>query len=198
MSDFWNSRFGQEEYIYGTEPNSFFKNELARLSPGKILLPAEGEGRNGVHAARSGWEVMAFDPSIEGKKKAHRLAEKYDVNIDYKISSYQDFYADESTYQVIALIFAHMPSELRKYFHSKLVTWLSTGGRIILEAFHKSQLGLNSGGPKDLDMLFDLDDLHHDFQNLKIIHSEIKTINLAEGNYHIGKANVVRFVAEKI
>jgi len=29
--------------------------------PGKVLFPAEGEGRNAVHAAMLGWEVHAFD-----------------------------------------------------------------------------------------------------------------------------------------
>jgi hypothetical protein len=48
MKEFWNERYANEEYAYGEEPNEFFKQELARLQPGRILLPADGEGRNGV------------------------------------------------------------------------------------------------------------------------------------------------------
>ena len=43
MKEFWDQRFSSEEYIYGTEPNEFFRQELLKLAPGRILLPAEGE-----------------------------------------------------------------------------------------------------------------------------------------------------------
>lgn len=48
---------------YGTEPNAFFKAQLDQLTPGRLLLPAEGEGRNAVYAAKKGWEVAAFAPN---------------------------------------------------------------------------------------------------------------------------------------
>ncbi|MDA0985112.1 MAG: hypothetical protein O3C56_04825 [Bacteroidetes bacterium] len=54
MKDFWNERYASTEYVYGKEPNQYFKQILCSLSPGKILLPAEGEGRNAVYAASLG------------------------------------------------------------------------------------------------------------------------------------------------
>jgi len=66
----WNHRYADSECIYGTKPNDFFKQELDILVPGKILLPAEGEGRNAVYAAEKGWIVSAFDQSDESRKKA--------------------------------------------------------------------------------------------------------------------------------
>ena len=32
------------------------------------LLPADGEGRNGVSAGKQGWRVTSFDLSKEGKR----------------------------------------------------------------------------------------------------------------------------------
>ena len=61
MKEFWNERYSQEAYAYGTEPNAFFKSRIDQLSPGKLLLPAEGEGRNAVYAATKGFEVSAYD-----------------------------------------------------------------------------------------------------------------------------------------
>ena len=55
MKEFWNERYSQEAYAYGTEPNAFFKSRIDQLSPGKLLLPAEGEGRNAVYAATKGF-----------------------------------------------------------------------------------------------------------------------------------------------
>lgn len=198
MSDFWDSRFGDTEYVYGKQPNVFFAEQTSGLKPGKLLLPAEGEGRNAVFAAGLGWDVDAFDSSIEGRKKAMLLAEEMGVQLEYAISSYQTYEPEEQEYDLIALIYAHMPSELRKEFHKKIQNWLAPGGRIIIEVFHKSQLGNSSGGPKDLDLLYDLSDLNNDFKGMEIIQSEVVTDHLAEGNYHKGQARLVRFVARKL
>lgn len=44
----WNERFSGEEYVYGTEPNDFLKENKALFevpaSPQKILCVGEGEG----------------------------------------------------------------------------------------------------------------------------------------------------------
>ena len=86
MKDFWNQRYAEEEYAYGTEPNAFFKAQLDQRTPGRLLLPAEGEGRNAVYAAKKGWEVVAFDQSDAGQKKALKLAKetlvKFRLNLD--------------------------------------------------------------------------------------------------------------------
>ncbi|MBX0331880.1 hypothetical protein K3G39_01370 [Pontibacter sp. HSC-14F20] len=63
MQQFWKERYRQQEMVYGSEPNVFFKEQLQGLAPGKILLPAAGEGRNAVYAASQGWDVLAFDYS---------------------------------------------------------------------------------------------------------------------------------------
>lgn len=195
MSDFWNSRYSKEEYAYGTQPNSFFAEKISTWKPGRILLPADGEGRNGVYAALQGWKVDAFDASEEGRKKALKLAAFQVVEINYAISTYQNYEPGIRDYDVIALIYTHMPGDLRRAFHRKIQGWLKPGGAIILEAFDKSQLGNDSGGPKDLDMLYDLNDLQDDFKLMDIILSESVITNLEEGSYHRGKASVVRFVA---
>ena len=59
--DRWNERYSKEEFAYGEEPNQYLKEQLEKLAVGKILFAAEGEGRNGVYAAKLGWNVFAFD-----------------------------------------------------------------------------------------------------------------------------------------
>ena len=66
MKDFWDTRYSEETYAYGTAPNIFFSTTFKNLNPGKALFPAEGEGRNAVFAASCGWEVVAFDQSEVG------------------------------------------------------------------------------------------------------------------------------------
>ena len=77
----WNDRYSKEEFAYGEEPNNYLKEQLTKLTVGRILFPAEGEGRNAVYAAKLGWTVSAFDISNEGKLKTLKLAEKNNVMI---------------------------------------------------------------------------------------------------------------------
>ena len=61
MNEFWNQRYAEKEWVYGQNPNLYFKKFIDSTKPGTLLLPADGEGRNSVYAATKGWEVDAFD-----------------------------------------------------------------------------------------------------------------------------------------
>ena len=198
-SNFWDERYSFEEYVYGTEPNQFFREQIDKISiPGKLLLPGEGEGRNAVYAARSGWQVDAFDQSKTAKEKALRLAEKYKVNINYSVTDLNNFSADTNNYKAAAVIFVHLPPVERVELHKKLISSLSKGGIIILELFSKNQLGKESGGPQDMAMLSSVEEIHEDFKKLKIILLEERNLYLNEGDKHSGEASVVRFVGLKL
>lgn len=195
MKDFWDKRYSGSEYVYGEAPNVFFEEAISRLPPGKILLAGEGEGRNAVFAARKGWQVDAFDQSSVGREKAMRLAEKAGVQINYELANAPDFKPEGNKYFVIGLIFFHLPPKERKAFHRQCVRALAPGGRIILEAFHKDQMLRSSGGPKNEELLYSLEELYADFQGMEwdIIRKE--TVFLKEGPHHRGEADVVRMVA---
>ena len=194
---FWDDRYSSGNYIYGTQPNRFFKEKIDQLEPGRLLLPAEGEGRNAIYAAREGWQVDAFDISEKGRKKALELAKRNHVTINYSISKYDDYEIKKDFYDGIALVYAHLHKSRRRGVHHKLVAGLKPGGHLILEAFSKEQLGNNSGGPKDLEMLYDLDDLLEDFVELKIKHADEIELELEEGKHHEGTANIIRLLAQK-
>ncbi|MBI1182891.1 methyltransferase domain-containing protein [bacterium] len=197
MSDFWNERYKQANYIYGENPNEFLKEQLALLPAGSILFPADGEGRNSVYAATQGWQSIAFDASTEGRKKALQLAEKKQVVVDYQIDTLDDFDFGSARFDVVSFIFVHMPPELRTRVHRKAAEALKPGGKIILEAFSKKQMTKESGGPKNIEWLSSVEELQHDFDGLTIdLLHETDTV-LDEGVYHAGKASVVRLVATK-
>lgn len=200
--NFWNERFGGEEYIYGDEPNVYLKEKLAGLPIGKILFPAEGEGRNSVFSAILGWDVYAFDQSESGKRKALQLAKKKGVEIVYKISTLKDYQPEENQYDAMALIYAHLPSSVRRKFHQKLSKSLKPGGYLILEGFSKKhgkfqKLNPTAGGPKDMDMLYDLDEIKLDFPDFDFLEANEVQTQLEEGNYHLGDAMVVRIFGRK-
>jgi len=202
MKTFWDERFASKEYVYGIEPNQFFKEQIAKIQPGNLLLPAEGEGRNGVFAAKLGWQVAAFDQSVEGKKKAIKLATKNKVQIDYKTAELSEIDYELASFDCIGLIYAHFPADVRSEYHQKLDKYLRKGGILILEGFSKKHLEINShkqkiSGPKDIAMLFSLSAIKNDFPNYEIILLEEKVIQLNESQTHNDKSALVRFVGKK-
>ncbi len=198
-SNFWDERFSVEGYVYGTEPNKFFKEQLMKINPvGRLLLPAEGEGRNAVFAAKLGWNVDAFDQSKVARQKAINLSNGNKVKINYFITQLEDFIPQKNYYDCAAIIFVHVPSESRSIFYKKIIESLKPKGKIIIELFSKNQLGKNSGGPQDTNMLASVEDIRNDFNEIKIELLTEENIYLEEGEKHSGEASVIRLVGKKI
>ncbi len=198
----WDERYKEEQFAYGKEPNLFFKAWLGKYTPGAILMPAEGEGRNGVYAAEQGWQVTAFDQSVEGRAKALLLAKERSVSIEYVVGDLEVLDFDKERFDAIGLIYAHVDGDKKAAFHKKLDTCLKPGGVVIFEAFSKTHVQYNSadpkvGGPKDVDMLYSLDDITTGFGNYEVLLLEESEVVLNEGVYHNGKGAVVRFVGRK-
>lgn len=202
MKEFWDQRYSQKEYAYGETPNEYFRNQITALTPGKMLLPADGEGRNGVFAATLGWEVDAFDISTEGKRKAELLADKHKVSIHYVIGACGELAYPENSFDAIALIYMHLPPSIMSGCHRQLVEYLKPGGVIIFEGYSKKHIEYQRtnpavGGPRDVDMLFDIAQIKRDFPSISFITLIEEEIDLQEGQYHEGKAMVIRFTGKK-
>ena len=197
MNNFWDERYLEKEYAYGKDANVFLKMELDNISVGRILFPCEGEGRNAVYAAQKGWVVDAFDTSIEGFKKATELAKEKRVSISYKVADALTVDYPIETFDAVVLIYSHFPDTIREQVHHKIIRWLKPNGVVILEAFNPKQLNNNSGGPKDLSLLYTEEMLANDFKSLTTLQFSTEVISLNEGKYHQGKADVIRLVGKK-
>jgi hypothetical protein len=99
---------------------------------------------------------------------------------------------------MVALIYAHFPETIRKSVHERIVSWLKPGGLVVMEAFNPHQLNNTSGGPKDLSMLYTKEIMADDFKELIIQQLNTETIELNEGKYHTGKAEIIRFIGKKL
>jgi SAM-dependent methyltransferase len=202
MNQKWDERYKDQEFAYGKDPNLFFKEWLSKFKPGSILMPADGEGRNGVFAAQLGWKVTSFDLSIEGQSKALQLAKENHVAIEYIVGDLEQLTFEREAFDVIGLVYAHFSGDKKSIFHKQLNNYLKPGGIIIFEAFSKKHIHFNKldpkvGGPKDVDMLYDKAEIIADFKNYEILMLEEEEILLNEGKYHIGKGSVIRFVGRR-
>lgn len=202
MKDRWNERYGAPEFAYGKEPNRFFKEQLDALVPGKLLLPAEGEGRNAVYAATQGWQVTALDISEKGKEKAQALAAAHNVRIDYTVCNMAETRLPAAQYDAAALIYAHFPAHIKSTCNQAVAQSIKPGGTVIFEAFSKAHLPLReqnpaAGGPPNLEMLYSTEEVQRDFAGFELLLLEQVEVELSEGLYHNGLSSVIRCVARK-
>lgn len=196
MKEEWDLRYDREEYCYGLEPNAFFRESIAGLKAGKMLLPADGEGRNSVYAAKLGWKVHAFDYSSVAKTKALKLAKNNGVIVAYETISAEDF-EPKGKYDAIVLVFTHFPEPVRDTFLPKLGDMLHSGGKIIAEVYSKKQLANGTGGPKAEHMLYSKEQFLSYFPDLKIELAEEWKGHIEEGDLHSGISDTLRFVLRK-
>lgn len=198
MNQFWDERYAPERYYYGKEPNEFLKFCVDSNTPGRILLPGDGEGRNSVYAASKGWEVYSFDQSAMGRKKALQLAAEKGVSINYDVCDLDDYTLDENAYDMIALIYVHLFPGQRILSHKRFIDALKPDGKLVMEVFSKKQFGKSSGGPKQMDLLYDVDELKVDFALLDISRAEEMTVFKDEDSVgHHGEAEIIRFIGTK-
>lgn len=196
-NEFWDNRYEAHKSVYGNEPNGFFRSFIDNHKPGTLLLPAEGEGRNAIYAASKGWEVDAFDFSNVAQKKALQRAEEKKVKINYRLLDIENYTARKQ-YNAVGLIYVHLEPALRKKFHIEISKSLVGTGYLIFEAFAKEQINNTSGGPKVETLLYDAPTICRDFQHLHILSCGQKELDLKEGDFHNGKADVLQLIGQKI
>lgn len=197
LQQFWDVRFASPEFIYGKEPNEFFKSVIDTLTPGKLLVPGAGEGRDGVYAATKGWDVHCIDQSCEGRNKANALAQEKNVHIAFDVQDIEEANIEEASMDAIASVFFHLPSQVRGRFLYNAIKWLKPSGLLIIQSFTPRQLERTSGGPRDLDMLMEPTEIEQYSEWLIIERSIEKETELQEGDYHRGIANVTEIIARK-
>jgi len=83
---------------------------------------------------------------------------------------------------------------------AKSIEALKEGGIFIAELFSESQITFHSGGPRNVGLLYDINDISDvlKFLPCHILKLSQEVIVLHEGEKHIGRASVIRLIARKV
>ena len=194
----WDERYAAEGWAFGSEPNDFLR-EHAHLLPiaGRVLCLAEGEGRNAVHLAALGHDVLGVDLSGVGLAKARGLAAERGGRIATELADLATFPIAPESFDAIVSIFAHVPPAVRRELHPRVVAGLKPGGVLLLEAYRPEQLGRGNGGPTDVGKLMSLAMLRDELAGLELEIAREVEREVIEGRYHGGMSAVVQVVARK-
>ena len=195
--DFWDQRFRESGYAYGTEPNDFLRASVAKLPPGDALCLAEGGGRNAVHLALKGHRVTAQDLSPVGLEKAQQLAQDQGVNLTCVRGDLREFKPEPESVDLVVAIWMHLEPELRALVHRSAVRALRPGGHLILEAYTPEQLRHGTGGPPNPELLITAQQLQNELHGLTWLELQETERRIEEGPLHQGQSAVVQAFGQK-
>lgn len=200
MQAFWNAKFYTKDFIYGEAPNNFVKENIELLvNTKKVMCLGEGEGRNAIYLADKGMEVEALDISDIALKKLRRRAKESYLFIKTRHTLFE-YWQPDTHYDAVVCTYLHLPKHNQKMLFEKALMALNTNGYFIAELFSESQIHFSSGGPKNIALLYDLNDILDIVKTLpcKIIKLAQEVIVLNEGDKHVGRASVIRIILQKL
>ena len=157
----WDKYYDIEEFLFGTEPIRFLKENINLLPKGKALDLAMGEGRNGVYLATQGFDVLGLDISPLGLNKAHKLAEQHNVKIETQVVDLEGYQLEKNAYDLILGTY-YMQRDL----FDRAKEALKPGGMILIETYNIDYLRYASFSKK---YLLEHNELLKIFKEFKII-----------------------------
>lgn len=193
----WDERYSQYDFVYGKNPNQYFKSVIDKLEPGKLFMPGDGDGRNSIYAAKQNWKVTSVDFSSVAVDKAKQIAEQENVNLEIINADLSNYDYPQNYFDAVGVVFLHMQSPEKEVIHSSIANSIKPGGAIILEVFSNNQLQHGSGGPRNKNALYSLEEIGEYYKDFDLIELDEKIIELNESQHHQGQASVVRLYGIK-
>ena len=155
----WDLRYDRAELVWTAEPNRFLVEEAAGLAPGRALDLACGEGRNAVWLAQRGWRVTGVDFSSVGIRKAHELAARQGVEVEWAVADLTAYVPERSAFDLVIMLYLHLPPEQRQAVLRSAASALGPNGTLLVVGHDTTNLTQGVGGPQDAGVLFTPDDV---------------------------------------
>ena len=195
----WNRRFAGDDYHFGTQPNTWLREQAGVWTAGqRVLCVADGEGRNSVWLAGQGLRVDAFDVAQAGVSKARRLAAQQGVAVNFEVADCDTYAWPEAAYDGVAAIFVQFADpEMRSRLFDRIVRCLKPGGVLVLQGYTPKQLEYKTGGPPFLSHLYTPPILREAFSALQWLTLREYEAEIAEGVGHSGRSALIGLVARR-
>jgi 2-polyprenyl-3-methyl-5-hydroxy-6-metoxy-1,4-benzoquinol methylase len=168
----WDRRYAQADLLWSAKPNRVLVAEVGGLSPGRALDLACGEGQNAVWLAERGWSVRGVDYSSVAIAKARARAEQAGVGVDFLCADLADFEPEPESYDLVAMLFLHLPRKEWRAVLARALAALAPGGTLLLVGHDLLNLTEGVGGPSDPDVLLTPDDIVAELHALEITKAE--------------------------
>lgn len=164
----WNRRYASVEHLWAAKPNRFLVAEVADLPPGRALDLACGEGQNAIWLATLGWQVTGVDYSDVAIEKARARAEREGAPVDFVCADLVEYMPDPATFDLVLLLYLHIPSGQRVGVHARASAAVAPGGTFLLLGHDLTNATDGVGGPSDRDLLYTANVIASELAGLEI------------------------------
>lgn len=195
----WNERYDRPDYLFGEDPAAFLTAQAGHIPErSRVLVVADGEGRNSVSLAGLGHQVTAFDMAPKALEKARRLAAARGVSVAFHEADIFGWDWSGAPYDAVVAIFIQfMGPERRPEVFSGLDAALKPGGMLLLHGYAPRQVGYGTGGPPCAENMYELPLLREAFAGHTVLHAADYDAEINEGPGHSGRSGLIDFVARK-
>ena len=198
-ADFWNGRFAGESYVFGTRPAAFVADNAHYIPPrSRVLVPADGEGRNSVFLAEMGHRVVATDIAEAGLTKARKLAQDRGVSVEFRHLDLQGWQWPEAEFDAVVAVFIQFaPPAFRDEMFAGMKRSVRPGGVVLLHGYTPKQLEYRTGGPSVVEQLYTEELLRAAFVDWQLVRVEAYERELDEGEGHKGRSAIIDLIARR-
>ena len=157
----WDDRYRGSGLVWSATPNMWVEQEASRLTPGRALDLACGEGRNSIWLAHRGWQVTGVDFSSAAISKAQTLAEAQDppvIPIDWRCADATTFQSSLE-FDLALLVYLQLPARQRRAAVRSAWNSLAPHGHLLVIAHHSDNLEHGVGGPQEPAALYTAADI---------------------------------------
>lgn len=177
--------YAQKGYYWGKEANHLAQKLTGYINPiGKKLIDlGAGEGRDSVYFARQGFDVTAMDLSQAGMRKAKRLANEWNVDIEVTIGNVNDFVLNDSIDVVYSIgTLQYIRPEMRKsqFHHFKSQTH-EEGFHVLFTFVKHPEIEQAPNWGKE-EFLYERDELQAYYHDWHFVHSEEIIFDCSSGD----------------
>ncbi len=171
--DQWNERYAAQSILWNVDPGPFLGGEVGDRAPGRALDLGAGEGRTALWLAEHGWTVTAVDFSDVALDRGRQRAEAAGLSgdVEWVCADLVDFDPTGAAYDLVLLMFVHLPPPQRRRLLQLSAATLAPGG-VVLVAGYDSTNPEGAGGPRDPEVLFTPEGVAADLDGLRIERAE--------------------------
>ncbi len=178
----WDARYAERDLVWSAGPNVFVEQVAARLTPGRALDLAAGEGRNAIWLAEQGWASTAVDFSrvalaraqrIAGERLGELAADRLHV-VQADLLSYQP---PAQAFDLVLVVYLQVAADERRPVLRAAARGVAPGGHLLVIAHDSRNLTEGVGGPQDPAALYTADDVVEDLHGgpLEVVRAETVT-----------------------
>jgi len=169
----WDARHAARDPIEARDPDPTLVAEVGALRPGRALDLATGDGRNAIYLAGQGWQVTAVDFSSVALERACASAGAAGVDVDWIEADLLDWSPPASTFDLVAIVFLHLPPDERRVVYARAAAALRPGGTFLVVGHDRSNLVDGMGGPQDPTVLFTPAEIVAELSGFSVVRSEV-------------------------